>query len=91
MGRQLRRAAQAAGDSIPGSDVAIIVTDQGGTDHPRQRNTGLDSESGRGLAVVHALSSLLASSRDDRSHSVLAVISSPQGRTTGEAGSHATA
>jgi anti-sigma regulatory factor (Ser/Thr protein kinase) len=72
-------------------DVAIIVTDQGGTDHPRLPDAGLDSESGRGLAVVHALSSLLASSRDDRYHSVLAVISSPQGRATGEAGSHATA
>ncbi len=71
-------------------DVAIIVTDQGGTDQPRQPDTDLDSESGRGLAVVHALSSLLASSRDDRHHSVLAVISSPQERATGEAGGHAT-
>ena len=73
------------------ADVAIIVTDQGGTGHPRQPDTDLDSESGRGLAVVHALSSLLASSRDDHYHSVLAVISSPQEPTTGEAGSHATA
>jgi anti-sigma regulatory factor (Ser/Thr protein kinase) len=61
-------------------DVGIIVTDQGGTDHPRQPNADVDSESGRGLAVVHSLSSLLAFSREKEFHSVLAVISSIQRR-----------
>lgn len=39
-----------------GDDLVLIVTDGGGSARPRRVDAGPDSESGRGLAIVEALS-----------------------------------
>jgi anti-sigma regulatory factor (Ser/Thr protein kinase) len=60
-------------------DVAIVVTDQGGPATPHEKTAGADAESGRGLAVVRSLTSLLQFSESGESRSALAVVSSAPG------------
>ena len=67
--------------------VAVIVTDQGGPGQPARRDAGPDGEAGRGLAVVHALSSLVQYTADAGLRSVLAVIPAPPGAVGDQAGS----
>ncbi len=55
--------------------VGIMVTDEGGTAQPHEKEADVDCESGRGLAVVRSLSSTVAFATDEGMQSVLAIIS----------------
>jgi anti-sigma regulatory factor (Ser/Thr protein kinase) len=61
---------------LSAGQVVIVVTDQGGPCEPCERHVDVGAESGRGLAVVRSLSSLLEFSDSAESRTVLAVISS---------------
>lgn len=54
--------------------IAVLVTDQGGPNHPQISHPGTDQDSGRGLEVVAALASQLITSGDATTRSILAVI-----------------
>jgi serine/threonine-protein kinase RsbW len=54
--------------------VAVLVTDQGGPTEPNVRPADLESESGRGLDVVTALSSTFSVPGEGEQRGVLAVI-----------------
>jgi anti-sigma regulatory factor (Ser/Thr protein kinase) len=56
--------------------VAIVVTDQGGSGVPRERQAGPGAESGRGLTVVRSLTSFLEFIDTGKSTSAVAVVPS---------------
>ncbi len=55
--------------------MVVMVTDQGGPDIPHDVHASAHAESGRGLAVVEALTSMLTWFGDSDLHSMLAVVS----------------
>ncbi len=59
---------------IGAEHIALVVTDQGGTDVPHEVNTDQDCESGRGLAVADSLTCLLTWFGDRHLRSVLAIV-----------------
>ncbi len=61
--------------------IAVLVTDQGGPNHPQIGHPGPDQESRRGLKVVAALASQLITTGDTNGRSVLAVIPDPEDDT----------
>ena len=66
---------------LDGYHVAIIVTDQGGSGVPRNRQAGPDAESGRGLAVVRSLALCLRFFDTGQLRSALAVVPSAGNET----------
>src|SRR3989442_8991452 len=54
--------------------LIVMVTDQGGPGRPHMVDAGADAESGRGLAVIEALTTFLTWFDNDPLRSVLAVV-----------------
>lgn len=69
---------------VNATEVAVLLTETRGQGMPAVREAGPDAESGRGLAVVHALTSLFRIADTGEVRSLLAVIpAKPRGSDDG--------